>query len=75
MGIGTGGCLWGAVPYGEVRWHLPVPKLHMARSGTALNEPPASLLREGGVLGVSGLRKEGALWVSFTLLTAFPSLP
>lgn len=61
---------WG----GEVA--LPVPKLRVARAGTALNEPLASPLGEGGVLGVSGPGKGGGLCaMSPTPLTASPSLP
>lgn len=38
-GIMTRRCLWGTVPRGDGRCHPPVPKLCVARVGTALNEP------------------------------------
>lgn len=45
QGTGAGQCLWDTVPCGEGMWHPLVPRLCVARTVTAVNEPPFSLWR------------------------------
>lgn len=71
QGTGTGQCLWDIVPCDERMWHPLFPTLYVARTGTAVSQPPFSLWST--VSGVLGSWKGGGLCVvSCTLPTASP---